>query len=277
MAGRSFCSLDTIRAIEQNRTNYRPSLEMAARLADILEIPTAQRVEFIQLARGTREVHLEERASAASTQVAPPGTAVSVQVSTLQNESFPQTLTQKIFVWHSHVSVVTLFLILFVPLLLLLPLVVWLVLQQQWTERTRVELTPGPIALENREPRVQVLAGGHAIANGDMLPRYARVTVKFTVENLGEQAVRIATLEAGARGPCAEKCTWASQVQTFNRVRNLLLQPGEIYAYEASRVFTQSGNYFIEPVLQDANEKYGGIAPFTRIEFRVESALSSPQ
>lgn len=277
LAGRSYCSLDTIRAIEQNRTNYRPSLAMASRLAECLEIPDARRAEFIRLARGETGESVETPALLPTAPMETPAIALSNKPSPLANDSLSNdtqrtlvhTFARKVLFSHSQFSVVTILLIVLVPLMLFLALGVWFVLQPQWLARASVELTPGPIALVNREPRVQVLVDGRAIANGDTIPRYARVVVKFAVENLGAQTVRLATLEAGARGPCTEKCTWASQGQTFNRVRNLALQPGEIFEYEANRVFTEPGNYFIEPVRQDTNGKYGGINPFSRVELRV--------
>ncbi len=277
LAGRSFCALDTIRAIEQNRTNYRPSLDMAARLADCLEIPAAQRTEFIRLARGGKEDKAEIDIPHLDPELAATTSEIHAQTSNNENESLPkvtqpaltQSFVQKYFLWLTQLSTLSILVLILGPVTLFIALGVAIFFQQQWAAHASIEQTPGPLALANREPRIQVLANGRPIANGDTIPRYARVSVTFAVQNLGDQAIRVATLEAGARGPCAAQCTWASQGQPFSRARNLVLGPGEIFEYESSRVLVQPGNYFIEPVVQDIKGKYGGIQPFTRIEFTV--------
>jgi transcriptional regulator with XRE-family HTH domain len=279
LAAHASCSIDAIRKIEQNRIEYRPSIQVVTLLAECLEIPLELRAQFMTLARDAPQESAARHSQASPVAPNSPNPPVDGDKATAPPEEqlaqqtrrgLSEILAHKVFLGFGKVSLLSMFVFLVLPALLFGALggAVWF--QQQLAVRQFIEPTPGILALTNREPRVSVIANGRAISNGDTIPRYAQVTVKFAIQNLGAQSLRLATLEAGARGPCPAQCTWASQGQTFSRVRNLVLQPGEIFEYEARRVLTQPGNYFVEPVAQDTHGKYGGITPFTRIEFRVE-------
>lgn len=64
------CSTQTVRAFESSRR--RPSREMAARLAAILELPQEQHDQFVRLARTTQPVAHQAAAAPAAEQLTPP-------------------------------------------------------------------------------------------------------------------------------------------------------------------------------------------------------------
>lgn len=266
LAGRVGCALDTIRAIEQNRNNYRPSLEMAARLAECLEILPSQRADFVSLARnGVADRETDQ----------PPEVPPDAVPNPAPNQSLQRTWMERLkrhhtfFLGITPLSVLTLTIFILVAVISVVMLVGgWLLVRSRTSPQLTIEL-PGGIFLAGDSPRVQVLVDGRAISSGEKIPRNARLEIKFNVQNTGVQSVLLGTLEAGARGPCADACTWNSNLQSFTRVRNLTLKPGETFAYESSRVLDEPGYYFVEPVIQDTYGKYGGIHPFTRIEFQV--------
>lgn len=263
LAGRSFCSLDAIRKIEQNRIEYRPSLEVATRLADCLEIQSAQRAEFIEMARA----HGEDKQAARESVAAP-----NDQVAPLLVESAASNPASRTKHWLRNISPVWIIASIVIGLLALLAvaavlasmLVLW-----QFSNFTTIPVinSSGALELAPQEPRVRVEANGRFISNGDTIPRNTLVTVTFTVVNPSVSVARFAAIAIGSRGPCAEKCTWDSRQASFAGVNNLVLQPGQSYTYRAARLFMEPGNYFVEPVKQDLNGKHGGIQPFTRIEF----------
>lgn len=265
LAGRVGCSLDTLRAIEQNRSNYRPSIEMATRFAACLEIPTALREEFIELARRTgaaQEPPLESPA--------PPVGLTLALPPPVQKTNPPLQFGRALCLGIAPLSFLTL------PIGLLLSVVLfgivwggWLVWRLVTAPQVLIVPPSRSIGLAAREPRVEVRVNGRLIANGETIARNTRVSVKFIVENFGDQSIPLGTIEAGARGPCAKRCDWNAAPLSFSRVRGLVLKPSEQYVYESSRVLLQPGYYFVEPVLQDTRGKYGGLAPFTRVEFQV--------
>jgi predicted ATPase/DNA-binding XRE family transcriptional regulator len=54
LADRAACSINTVRKLESDER--RPSRELAARLADVFELPPRERADFLRLARGTQSV-----------------------------------------------------------------------------------------------------------------------------------------------------------------------------------------------------------------------------
>lgn len=94
------------------------------------------------------------------------------------------------------------------------------------------------------------------------------VTVAFKVQNSDTHPIWIKTLGCGAQGPSDNQVDWRGPQSPFPEVHDIRLQPGETYEFRQSRAFYIFGDYFVEPVMQDGRG-WGGIAPFTRINFTV--------
>lgn len=101
------------------------------------------------------------------------------------------------------------------------------------------------------------------------------VTATFRLRNETRQTVAIRRLQAGARGPNACALGWDGPNADFPAVENLTLQPRQEYVYRQSRSFSQPGDYFAEPVMQDAQGRWGGIRPFPRAWFNVADAAGN--
>lgn len=101
------------------------------------------------------------------------------------------------------------------------------------------------------------------------------VTATFRLRNETGRTVTIRRLRAGARGPGACALGWNSPNVDFPAVENLTLRPGQEYVYRQSRSFSQPGDYFAEPVMQDAQGRWGGIRPFPRVWFNVADAAGN--
>lgn len=120
--------------------------------------------------------------------------------------------------------------------------------------------------------RYKNIPGFANVVNGlSLLSRSPKVneyiTASFTIRNDGGQTIFIAQLTAGARGPGANSKGWGAPVVDFPTIKNITLQPGQTYYYSQSRSFSNTGDYFAEPV-KDQNG-WGGIYPYSRQYFTV--------
>ena len=72
----------------------------------------------------------------------------------------------------------------------------------------------------------------------------APIRATFTIQNFSSQSMPIDRLLLGVHGPnCAD---WdCPRVEDFAHVRNLTLQPGESYTYDASRIFNAPGEDYL--------------------------------
>lgn len=287
LAGRAYCSIDTIRAIEQQRANYRPSLEMAERLATCLEIPASQRAQFIALARAVPQNNptpAETILPNAPTIEPPFASAAPAKPRTLSDALAAPVFSQLLGARQELGAILTKPLAWLLGMLLLvcalipalgigIPMGLW-ILTPGLSRPTWAGGGTSFIVLQQTEPRVKVEANGKEVASGNVIPRGTQVIVTFVVTNSGAQPTQLASIEIGARGPCAKRCDWNSPIVQFAPQQNVTLTPGTSFTYRASRVLTEPGIYFVEPVMRDLQGRYGGIRPFTRIEFRVGDATS---
>lgn len=90
------------------------------------------------------------------------------------------------------------------------------------------------------------------------------VTVSFQVRNSDSQPHTLAHLRAGGRGPRACAHGWSAPNVDFPDVADLHLSPGELFTYRASRVLSNPGDYFVEPVQVGASGRWGGMGPSPR-------------
>ena len=91
------------------------------------------------------------------------------------------------------------------------------------------------------------------------------VTARFTVRNNGGAALSFSNLGAGGRGPDCSDFTCASFAD-FPLHNGITLNPGESYAYEASRVFWDEGAYVAQIVAQTTSgvwSFHGGLIRFS--------------
>ena len=65
---------------------------------------------------------------------------------------------------------------------------------------------------------------------------------------------------------------WAAPDVPFPAVTDLTLQPGETYEYRGTRAIYLPGAYFLEPVQQSTDGKWGGVPPFTCVDLTVSPA-----
>ena len=109
------------------------------------------------------------------------------------------------------------------------------------------------------------LADSRIITTGGAIRAGEIVTISFVIRNEFTDSVGIKQLRAGGRlgHTCMEEnaTKWSGLPVEFSAVTNLVLRPGEEYRYTSSRQYSQAGVYFIEPVRQDANNRWGGFAP----------------
>lgn len=149
------------------------------------------------------------------------------------------------------------------------------------TTLTLESLKTGGITIKEYEPyapgpyyayRYKNIPGFANVVNGLSLSSYSPrvgeyITASFTIRNDGGQTIYIAQLTAGARGPGANGKGWGAPVVDFPTIKNITLQPGQTYFYSQSRSFSNTGDYFAEPV-KDQNG-WGGIYPWPRQYFSV--------
>lgn len=98
------------------------------------------------------------------------------------------------------------------------------------------------------------------------------IQARFSVQNVGEQALVIQNLTAGGRlGQ-----NWNDAIQAdFPHVHDLTLQPGDSYSYETIQALGHEGSYFVEPVVRVDNE-WRTIANSTRINYTVLPSAPLP-
>lgn len=116
--------------------------------------------------------------------------------------------------------------------------------------------------------RLEVRADGRVLLAGESVRVNTPVTVTFRVMNNSVGPVTVRSLGIGARGPgvtCSseQETRWNALDVPFPPARDLVLQPGEEYTYQATRAFYRPGVYFLEPAEQDVNGYWGGIPMFT--------------
>ena len=99
-----------------------------------------------------------------------------------------------------------------------------------------------------------------------------RITAALSIENTSSQPITVARLLVAARGPGAVQSEWSAPGVDFPAVSNLVLQPGQRYDYKQSRTFTAAGDYFAEPVYQDAQGRWLGFGGDYHFPFDVVSA-----
>jgi|GEM_PF-3862470 len=93
------------------------------------------------------------------------------------------------------------------------------------------------------------------------------VRAHFKLRNVGGQALTIEQLTAGGRKGTDWNGDWAD----FPSVFNITLQPGQEYAYDQERSYTQEGGYFAEPVVK-LKGNWGGIHNANRVTLTVLAA-----
>lgn len=108
------------------------------------------------------------------------------------------------------------------------------------------------------------------IGDGDIIRQGERITVTFSIRNMDTHKIIIRTLTAGSRGPGAQEAGWDAPVVAFPSYKYIALEPGEIYQYRASRIMWEQGDFFVEPAIRAPEGWWGGIEPFTRINFQVQ-------
>lgn len=100
-------------------------------------------------------------------------------------------------------------------------------------------------------------------------------TASFVLINSGIEPVNLTTLVISAHGPgvsCSEppEQRWRKGGDwPLKPALNVQLQPGEEFAYVASRSLLMPGNYFLEPTLENPKGQWHGITPFTCIDIVV--------
>lgn len=90
------------------------------------------------------------------------------------------------------------------------------------------------------------------------------VRASFTVRNIGNASIILEQLTAGGR----RGVDWNGEAADFPGVYNVVLQPGQEYAYSQVRSFDIEGGYFAEPVVK-TNGNWGGIANANRVNFTI--------
>lgn len=122
--------------------------------------------------------------------------------------------------------------------------------------------------------RIRVEADGRVLSTGETLPAYTPIRIVFQVVNNGMGPITLHALTIGVRGPgvtCHDKNTirWAAPDVPFPAVTDLTLQPGQTYEYRGTRALYLPGTYFLEPVQQGTDGKWGGVPPFTCVDLTV--------
>jgi hypothetical protein len=97
------------------------------------------------------------------------------------------------------------------------------------------------------------------------------VHASFAVQIVGGQALLLEELTVGGR----QGSNWdAVIVADFPYVRQITLEPGEVYRYAAGRIFDHAGRYFAQPVAK-VNGSWGAIEGEDRVEFTVHAPHAS--
>lgn len=230
LAAKAACSVETLRKIEQNRREYRPSEEIIKALATHLNISSEGYPRFLALGR----------------RVWP------TETTPIARKNTPRLR------WR-------------IALLLVGILLVAVTLASLWAwKQSAAASQVGIVILVSRDGGLLTLeTANRVISSGDSVRIGEVATVTFRILNNDVHPVTIKTLVIGAKGPGAHAAGWRAPDVPFPPIKNLVLQPGEVYEYRGSRSFYEPGDYFVEPVFQDAVGRWSGIQPFTRIEFSV--------
>lgn len=138
-----------------------------------------------------------------------------------------------------------------------------------------IQVSPANPKLANAVQFGAMQLGGASSAPPPTSGSEVIVTATFRLRNETGKTVTIRRLQAGARGPNACALGWGGPNVDFPAVENLTLRPGEEVVYRQSRSFSQPGDYFVEPVMQDAQGRWGGIRPFPRTWFNVADAAGN--
>lgn len=94
------------------------------------------------------------------------------------------------------------------------------------------------------------------------------VLAQFELTNAGSAPIFIPRMVAGARGPNCVSADWSCESRPDHAyVDNLLLDPGESYAYSATRAYAQAGAYFVQAAFIDEAGEWQQIGE--RIDFVV--------
>lgn len=95
------------------------------------------------------------------------------------------------------------------------------------------------------------------------------VTATLHLHNDSDATNFLPQLGLGGRGPDGCEKNWNGQDANFPGINQISVPPSGTYIYQTSRVFTQPGVYFAEPVWGNGQGHGGGIAPYPRIWFTV--------
>jgi hypothetical protein len=125
------------------------------------------------------------------------------------------------------------------------------------------------ILVGDSDHTMTVETAGHMLQPDDTVKVGELITVTFTIQNNDTHPIRIKRLIAGGRGPGVKCSDWNGTPADFPGVNNILLKPGEVYEYHQSHFFSAMGHYFIAPAYQSADGGWGGMGPYTCINFEV--------
>jgi hypothetical protein len=94
------------------------------------------------------------------------------------------------------------------------------------------------------------------------------VTATFQLANAGATPVTLARLVVGARGPdCVPATLDCTKRPDHALIENLTLAPGEVYAYQDTRTYTENGRYFVGVFFISELGEWESIGP--RLDFMV--------
>lgn len=102
------------------------------------------------------------------------------------------------------------------------------------------------------------------------------VRATFTIQNFSSQSIPLDRLLLGVHGPNCQD--WdCPRVVDFAHVRNLTLQPGEAYTYDATRIFNEVGpDYLFLPHTQDYNNNWRSYGEMIRKEVNPGIEIVTP-
>ena len=139
--------------------------------------------------------------------------------------------------------------------------------------RNRGQAAIGEVQLAGQpDQRVVLMTARGRIRTGDSIRVGEPVTVSFSVLNVDTHWVLLKQIVAGSQGPGAQPSGWDAPGVDFPHLDDVWIAPGETVLYRQAKIFTVPGRYFVEPVIEDAVWRWGGIGPFTpttRVLFEV--------
>ncbi|MEI7469789.1 MAG: helix-turn-helix transcriptional regulator [Chloroflexota bacterium] len=252
-------ALPTIQRLEQDR--YVPSVDLVEALIRELNISPEDQGAFRNLARPSI-IPIDKSSIVSLQPTISSQIEQEISVPELLYSSSANILTNKIQSIHYFIQTIFLGVIAFTLLFLTYS---W------WLARSVQPLGPLAIQLvgDNNEFVKMVRADGSIVTDKSKITMGEIITATFIVQNTTSQPIMIRAIELSGRGPSIPPLDWNSPIFPSGIDRNIMLQPSETYKYTMQKTFVKTGHYFFEPTLQDVNGKWGGIQPFTRINFEV--------